>query len=777
MSKFRIRKSLIFAAMIVSMVALFIAPLTALALDTGYHSPAAQAPGPGGDGNGYESSPANAFVSDGVFASDLLSGTSGTMSCTSTARDKQDYFNYGFSVPAGSSITGVEVRLDAYVDKPSNETPAICVQLSSDGGTTWTTTRQTPTLTTASATYLVGNATDLWGRSWASSDFADGNFRIRLIDVAYSAYQNYHLDWAGVKVYYTGGGATSTATNTALPPTNTPTVTATSTTGPSLTPTNTATVTATSTTGPSLTPTVTRTNTPLSPTRTSTPTSTPGGSTATPAPSTLQNIIPKPVSVTAAGGTFSLAAGASIYVNPGSSELIAIGQYLAGKLNPSTGYNIQVLTTTGTPPNGNIYLTTAGGDSTLGAEGYQLSITSGLVTLSAYQPAGLFRGLQTIRQLFPPAIELPSLQPGPWTVPTGTIRDYPRYAWRGTQLDVARHFFSVADVEREIDEVAYYKINIFHLHLTDDQGWRIYINSWPNLALYGGGTQVGGTCNNCYYTQADYSAIVAYAQARYITLIPEIDMPGHVNAALASYASLNCNGVAPARYTGTNVGFSSLCISLPLTYQFVDDVIREISAITPGPYIHIGGDEASSTTLADYQSFENQVQPIVTHYGKQVIGWEEIAQVSLPANSIAQHWNLSDSFAPAAAQQGAGVLMSPANKAYLDMKYTRKTRLGQTWAGLINTQTGYQWDPTTVVSSVPAGSIPGLEAPLWTETIVTMADIEYMVFPRIAGYAEIGWSPLAGRNWSEYSLRLGSHGPRLANMGINFFRDTLVPWQ
>jgi hexosaminidase len=346
-------------------------------------------------------------------------------------------------------------------------------------------------------------------------------------------------------------------------------------------------------------------------------------------------------------------------------------------------------------------------------------------------------------------------------------------------LDVARHFFGVTDVKRYIDLMAYYKLNVFHIHLTDDQGWRIMINSWPNLALYGGGTQVGGTCTpNCYYTQAQYSDIVAYAQSRYITVVPEIDMPGHTNAALASYAELNCNGVAPARYTGTNVGFSSLCISKPITYTFVDDVIRELAALTPGTYIHVGGDEASSTTLADYVSFVSQVQTIVQSYNKQMIGWEEIAQINgLSATSIAQHWNLTDSFAPTAVQKGAKVLMSPANKAYLDMKYYRKTRLGQTWAGLINTQTGYEWDPGTIVSGVPASSVLGVEAPLWTETIVTLSDMDYMAYPRLPGYAELGWSPVAGRNWTEYKVRLASHGPRLTNLGVNFYRDPLVPWQ
>ena len=518
---------------------------------------------------------------------------------------------------------------------------------------------------------------------------------------------------------------------------------------------------------------VSASNLPASQAKPPTPTPTP-----TSGPPTIGNIIPMPVSITSTGGSFVLPSTADIYVEPGTAELTAIGQYLADKLNPSTGYGLQVMTTTGAPPNGNIYLTTVGGDPTLGDEGYQLTVTTNLVTLVAYKPAGLFRGIQTIRQLLPAAVENATLQPGPWTMITGTVRDYPRFSWRGSMLDVARHFFSVTDVKRYIDLMAYYKLNVFHIHLTDDQGWRIMINSWPNLALYGGGTQVGGTCTNCYYTQAQYSDIVAYAQSRYITVVPEIDMPGHTNAALASYAELNCNGVAPARYTGTNVGFSSLCISKPITYTFVDDVIRELSALTPGAYIHVGGDEASSTTTADYISFVSQVQTIVQSYNKQMIGWEEVAQINgLSATSVAQHWNTTASFAPTAVQKGAKVLMSPANKAYLDMKYYRKTQLGQTWAGLINTQTGYEWDPATIVSGVPESSVLGVEAPLWTETIVTRSDMDYMAYPRLPGYAELGWSPATGRNWTEYKVRLGSHGPRLTALGVNFYRDTVVPWQ
>jgi len=485
----------------------------------------------------------------------------------------------------------------------------------------------------------------------------------------------------------------------------------------------------------------------------------------------MTNLIPQPVAVKPVAGTFTLAAGANIYVEPATAELSAIGRYLADKLNPSTGYGLQVSPTSGAPAKGNIYLTTVGGDPALGEEGYELTITNDLVTLVG-RPAGLFRGLQTIRQLLPPAIESTMVQPGPWPMPAGTIRDYPRFAWRGAMLDVARHFFSVNDVKRYLDLLAYYKLNRFHLHLSDDQGWRIVINSWPKLATYGGSKQVGGGAGG-YYTQAEYADIVAYAQSRYITVIPEVDMPGHTNAALASYAELNCNGIAPPLYTGTNVGFSSLCTSKELTYKFLDDVIKELAALTPGPYIHIGGDEAQATKSDDYVSFIERVQAIVQAHGKQMIGWEEIAQARLLPTSVVQHWH-SD-LSQKAVQQGAKIVMSPASKAYLDMKYDAATALGLNWAGYIEVAEAYNWDPAQVVSGVTESAILGVEAPLWAETIKTIRDLEFLAFPRLPGYAEIGWS-LVQRDWNEYKVRLGAHGPRLMAIGVNFYRSSQVPW-
>jgi hexosaminidase len=488
----------------------------------------------------------------------------------------------------------------------------------------------------------------------------------------------------------------------------------------------------------------------------------------------MENLIPQPVSVEPAGGQFTLTSNAAIFVEPGTPELTAIGQYLADKLKPATGYNLPVAGTTAAPVKGSMYFTTTGGDPALGEEGYTLSISADLVRLQACKPAGLFRGLQTIRQLLPPAVEKPALQPGPWVMAAGTIQDRPRFSWRGAMLDVARHFFSVKDVECYIDLIAYYKMNIFHLHLSDDQGWRLEIKSWPDLTKKGGSTAIHNDPGG-FYTQEQYKEILNYAHARYITVVPEIDLPSHTNAALASYPELNCNGVAPALYMGSDVGFSSLCTSKEITYKFLDDVIGEIASLTPGPYIHIGGDEAKSTKEADYITFIERVQEIVKAHGKQMIGWEEVSKTKLSPTSIAQVWNTD--MAAMAAQQGSKVIFSPASKTYLDMQYDASTLLGLKWAGYVSVKDSYEWDPTTFIKAIPEQLTLGIEAPIWSETLCTLKDVEYMAFPRLLGLAEMGWSPLAGRNWNEYRLRLGAQGERLAAMDVNYYHTPEVDFR
>jgi N-acetyl-beta-hexosaminidase len=495
-------------------------------------------------------------------------------------------------------------------------------------------------------------------------------------------------------------------------------------------------------------------------------------------PVAFNTVVPAPVTSTPTSGvSFPITATTKVYNEPGSVPARDIANQLATQLRTSTGFAVAVQDAPSPLPADGIFLMLSGAPGTVGAQGYQLDVTATQIIARANQPAGLFAGVQTLRQLLPPQADAATVQAGPWSVPGGHIVDYPRFGHRSVMLDVARHFFPVSTVQRLIDEVALYKVNYLHLHLSDDQGWRIAISSWPNLAIYGGSTAVGGDPGG-YYTAADYTAIVNYAAARYITVIPEIDMPGHTNAALASYASLNCDGVAPKLYTGTNVGFSSLCVPLPLTYTFIDDVIGELAALTPGPYIHIGGDEASSTTAADYTTFMDQAQQKVAAHGKVVMGWHDIVNANELPTTVAQFWGTTttNSAVAAAAANGTKVVMSPANKAYLDMKYARKNKLGQTWAGIIEVDTAYGWNPGAYLSGVGESSVLGVEGPLWTETIRTTADIEFMVFPRLPALAELGWSPWSTHDWTAFSTRLGAQGPRWKVMGINYYQSPKVTW-
>ncbi|PVE10810.1 beta-N-acetylhexosaminidase [Streptomyces scopuliridis] len=514
-----------------------------------------------------------------------------------------------------------------------------------------------------------------------------------------------------------------------------------------------------------------------------------------PAARPLDQIVPAPAQVRAGGAAYTLTARSRIQVEGRSyedaREARRIGSYLAGLLRPSTGYALPVTDRRG---EGGIRLRLVGSgdrdrergqerDRALGEEGYRLESGRGGVTITAQEPAGLFHGVQTLRQLLPASVEKRTPQRGPWTVAGGTVTDTPRYAYRGAMLDVSRHFLTVDQVRLYIDQLALYKINKLHLHLSDDQGWRIAIDSWPRLATYGGSTQVGGGPGG-YYTKAQYRELVSYAASRHLEVIPEIDMPGHTNAALASYAELNCDGVAPPLYTGTAVGFSSLCAPKEVTYDFVDDVIRELAALTPGKYLHIGGDEAHSTSHADYVTFMERTQAVVQKYGKTVVGWHQLTGATPVEGAVAQYWGYDATSAAeraqvaAAAKKGTRLILSPADRVYLDMKYDRTTVLGQSWAGYTEVDRSYDWNPATYLAGagVPEDAVLGVEAPLWTETLATSDQLESMAFPRLPGIAELGWSPAATHDWNTYKARLAAQGPRMAALGIDYYRSPLVNW-
>jgi hexosaminidase len=489
-------------------------------------------------------------------------------------------------------------------------------------------------------------------------------------------------------------------------------------------------------------------------------------------------VVPNPESIEVGpgGASFHVTEQTAIDV-PDDPRVLAIGRFLSewiGLAASETPPNVEVVAGGASHP-GHIALSLSAGPPA--EEGYELSIASDGVRIAAREPAGLYYGVQTLRQLLPPFVEFGGVRPDrsrPVVAPAVHIVDRPRFAWRGAMLDVARHFFSVEDVKRYMDLMSAYKLNRLHLHLADDQGWRIHIDSWPNLSQHGGSTEVGGR-HGGYYTQAQYGELVAYAADRFITVVPEIDMPGHTNAALASYPELNCDGRAPPLYTGTEVGFSVLCTGKDVTYRFIDDVVREIAALTPGPYLHIGGDEVKTLSAEAYNAFVERVQSIVASHGKRMIGWDEIAGARLQPAAIVQHWR-PEATPAAAVARGAKVIVSSANKVYFDMKYDSRTPIGQVWAGTIDAKDAYDWDPATLYRDVPESAILGVEAPLWTETVTNIREAELLAYPRLAESAEVAWSPAKRRAWKEFKGRLGAQSARWVALGVNFYRSPQVNW-
>lgn len=485
--------------------------------------------------------------------------------------------------------------------------------------------------------------------------------------------------------------------------------------------------------------------------------------------SSANNIIPKPLSYEVGKGKFIITKDSSIYVKGSSreetEELRKIAEFLTGKLKPATGFGLKVIEGEN-PPKGSVFLTTVGGESGQGEEGYKMVTTEDGVKITALKPAGISRGVQTLRQVLPPDITKNTVVENvQWSIPASTINDKPEYSYRGLMLDVARHFFTVDEVKRQIDLAAEYKINKVHLHLSDDQGWRLEIKQYPDLTLIGGSTEVGGGPGG-YYTQEQFKDIVAYAAERYVEIIPEFDMPGHTNAALASYGFLNPDGKRKPLYTGTNVGFSSFMTDSEETYEFIENVIKEVSAISPSKYFHIGGDEADATPKAGYDYFVGRVAKIAQKYGKTPIGWDPIdtsPEIGPPV--ILQNWKDSNK---AAVDKKMKIITSNASKAYLDMKYNENTPYGLNWAGYIPVETAYNWDPTDFA---PKDLVLGLEAPLWTEFISDQDQMDFMIYPRLPGYGEIGWTPKAMRNWDEYKVRLKNQGARMENQGINYYKD------
>jgi len=281
---------------------------------------------------------------------------------------------------------------------------------------------------------------------------------------------------------------------------------------------------------------------------------------------------------------------------------------------------------------------------------------------------------------------------------------------------------------------------------------------------------------------------VRYAQERFITVVPEIDMPGHTNAAIAAYPQLGCSRPTPAvlaasptdtqprgPYTGIRVGWSALCADKEVTYRFVDDVMRELAAMTPGPYLHIGGDEVEVLTPEQYARFVERVQDIVVKRGKIPVGWEEIGKARLRPGTIAQKWKADTALL--AARQGARLIMSPGPRAYIDMKYNASTEPGLRWAGFIELRQAYEWEPTTIVPGTPAGAVLGVEAPMWSETVQNITGAMFLLVPRLPAISEVAWSAPEARGWESFRTRIAAHAPRWRLLGVNYYPSPQVDWQ
>ena len=483
-------------------------------------------------------------------------------------------------------------------------------------------------------------------------------------------------------------------------------------------------------------------------------------------------LIPLPASVSMTQGEpFPITKDTVIEVTPKEPQLRRVAEMVADLLWPALEARLAIRDAGPNPAAGTIRLEVEPA-SARPEEGYDLAVARDGIRIAGRTPAGVFYGVQTLRQLMPWSVELRGPRPFAVAVPAARISDAPRFGWRGAMLDVARHFFGPAEVKRYIDLIALYKINRLHLHLSDDQGWRIEIAKWPKLTRIGGSIEVKGGPGG-FYTKKDYADIVAYARDRFITVVPEIEMPSHCNAALASYPELNCDGKAPALYTGIDVGFSNFCFEKPITFRFLDDVLRELAAMTPGPWLHVAGDEVKKMTPEQYAAFMERAQAIVVKHGKIPVGWDEMIHSKLQPATVVQYWRPDASMAP---PPGTKLILSPANRFYLDMKYDDSTVLGLDWAGKVDVEVPYLWDPAKHLS-VDESQILGVEAPIWSETPANMDDVEFLLFPRLPAAAEVAWTAQAARDWNDFRARLGAQAPRWSALGINAYWSPKIEWK
>lgn len=489
-------------------------------------------------------------------------------------------------------------------------------------------------------------------------------------------------------------------------------------------------------------------------------------------------VIPAPKKLRRLTGEFVLTSGTRILTEPGNEALAAIGLRLAARLNTATGFET-VSDTSSQPeaPKGTIFLTTRKDKQFGGEEGYTIEALPRAITVEAETPAGIAHAVQTLRQLLPAEIESskPVDRGTPWTIPAVRIKDAPRFVWRGLLMDSCRHFAGKDFLYKTLDLLAYHKINRFHWHLTDDQGWRIEIYKYPKLTKVGAyRTDEDGRRYGGFYTKEDIKSVVRYAAARGIMVVPEIEMPGHCVAALAAYPELSCTGKPIPVATRWGVFDDIYCAGNDRVFEYLEDVLTEVAELFPSPYIHIGGDEVPPTRWRECARcrarveqeglggagdllcyFINRVDKILAALGKKTIGWDEVACDDLAASATVQVWRGME-HAATAARLGHNVIVSPTTNAYFDYPLEK-----------IDLERAYEFEPMPDIIPRRARSrIIGGECTMWTEHAPRDV-IESKLFPRIAAFAERLWSP-DKIGYEDFHRRLQTHYKRLDLLNVDY---------
>ncbi|MFX1595273.1 MAG: beta-N-acetylhexosaminidase [Promethearchaeota archaeon] len=501
-------------------------------------------------------------------------------------------------------------------------------------------------------------------------------------------------------------------------------------------------------------------------------------------------IIPQPVSIDISPEKFKLTGETLICSD---QNFIDLSEYLKSIFSPSTGFKLSIFDFISAPSSQkSINLIQLDGINNLGPEGYILEIKPSKIEIKGNSPAGVFYGIQTLRQLLPIEIESNTIVNNiNWEIPCVKIEDYPRFSWRGYMLDEARHFHGKDVVKKLLNLLAFFKMNYFHWHLTDDQGWRIDIKKYPKLTEIGSKreeTQLGGRLSkkrdgiphSGYYTQEDIQEIIRYAENRFIKIIPEINMPGHTRAALASYPNLSCKGFPFKVSTRWGVHKDILCVGKEEVFDFAQDILTEIANLFPFNIIHIGGDEVLDKRwqkcpkcqsrinvegLKDEKElqvyFTNRLYKFLTSIGQKIICWNDALKDNVNRKIICQFWLHGKKKVYNHLKKGGNVINSNFRYTYLDLSYP-----------FIPLKRAYKFDPIPkLLRKKYHKNILGLEAPMWGELIPTINRLEWQTFPRLIAFAETGWSPKQRKNYSSFQIRLKAFLKRLDILGVNYARE------